>query len=77
MEKPILSAIRILGSQRLLADAIGVNPKTVWAWVNRDRVPAEYCPAIERATDGEVRCEELRPDADWAYLRSSSCAVVR
>lgn len=25
--------------------------------------------AIERETGGKVRCEELRPDVDWAYLR--------
>lgn len=32
-------------------------------------VPAERCPAIERATNGQVRCEDLRPDVDWAVLR--------
>lgn len=32
-------------------------------------VPAEHCPAIERATNGQVRCEDLRPDVDWAVLR--------
>ncbi|MCV5533321.1 toxin YdaS, partial [Escherichia coli] len=35
--------------------------------------PAERCPAIERATRGEVLCEELRPDIDWSYLRRSAC----
>jgi len=29
-------------------------------------------PAIERATKGAVRCEELRPDVDWAYLRGTA-----
>lgn len=27
---------------------------------------------IERETDGQVRCEDLRPDVDWAYLRASA-----
>jgi DNA-binding transcriptional regulator YdaS (Cro superfamily) len=27
--------------------------------------------AIDRETSGEVTCEELRPDVDWAYLRGS------
>ncbi|NPI99188.1 transcriptional regulator, partial [Escherichia coli] len=37
------------------------------------QLPAERCPAIERATRGEVLCEELRPDIDWSYLRRSAC----
>ncbi|HQR20073.1 MAG TPA: YdaS family helix-turn-helix protein [Burkholderiaceae bacterium] len=28
----------------------------------------ETCVAIERASCGRVRCEELRPDVDWTYL---------
>ena len=26
---------------------------------------------IERESGGVVRCEDLRPDVDWAYLRNS------
>ena len=41
-------------------------------WANGVRqIPAERCPDIEKATDGEVTCEELRPDVDWAYLRTT------
>lgn len=29
---------------------------------------------IERESGGRVRCEELRPDVDWAYLRKSNPA---
>ncbi len=36
-------------------------------WKKRGNVPAEHCPAIERATG--VRCEELRPDVAWSVLR--------
>lgn len=28
--------------------------------------------AIERETKGKVRCEDLRPDVDWAFLRGTS-----
>jgi DNA-binding transcriptional regulator YdaS (Cro superfamily) len=28
--------------------------------------------AIERETDGAVRCEDLRPDVDWQYLRGTA-----
>lgn len=27
--------------------------------------------AIERESGGQVRCESLRPDVDWAYLRGT------
>jgi len=29
---------------------------------------------IERESLGEVTCEALRPDVDWAYLRNSKAA---
>lgn len=72
MKHSLIRATTFMGSQKALADAIGVSSKTVWAWLNREAVPAEYCPAIERATNGAVRCEDLRPDVDWAYLRNST-----
>ncbi|HEY0878970.1 MAG TPA: YdaS family helix-turn-helix protein [Zeimonas sp.] len=30
------------------------------------------CIAIERESGGAVRCEDLRPDVDWAYLRGTA-----
>lgn len=68
--EPIDRAAEILGSQTALADLLGVSKGAVSQWkdVGR-RVPAEYCPLIERATDGKVRCEELRPDVAWDVLR--------
>jgi DNA-binding transcriptional regulator YdaS (Cro superfamily) len=55
----------ILGSQKSLADALGVTPATVNQWVSGSRpIPVERCPAIERATSGEVTRRDLRPD-DW------------
>lgn len=29
------------------------------------------CIDIERESKGAVRCEEMRPDVDWAYIRST------
>ena len=55
-----------------LAREIAVAPAVVSQWKNGTRnVPADRCPAVERATDGAVRCEEMRPDVDWAYLRGT------
>lgn len=32
---------------------------------------------IERESKGAVRCEDLRPDVDWAYLRSTKAKRQR
>lgn len=34
------------------------------------RASVQKCIAIEKATKGAVRCETLRPDIDWAYLKT-------
>lgn len=33
------------------------------------------CIAIERESGGAVRCEDLRDDTDWAFLRGTKEAV--
>ena len=62
-------AIEILG----LAGIAGlyeppITPQAVHKWKT---VPAERCPEIEKATQGAIRCEDLRPDVDWQYLRGT------
>lgn len=60
-----------------MAEHFGVSDQTVSFWRKGERdgrtvkFPAEHCPACERLTSGQVRCEELRPDlaADWSFLR--------
>lgn len=53
------------GSQTQLARAIGVQPQLIWQWSTEVRkVPIERCVAIERATNGAVTRQDLRPD-DW------------
>jgi DNA-binding transcriptional regulator YdaS (Cro superfamily) len=69
--KNLQKAIDCVGSQAELASDIDVTPQAVHNWLRRGNVPAEHCPAIERATAGAVRCEDLRPDVEWAYLRNS------
>ena len=60
------------GAVNDIAEAINVPAALVSQWKTlARRVPAERCPAIERATKGAVTCEELRPDVDWAYLRGT------
>jgi DNA-binding transcriptional regulator YdaS (Cro superfamily) len=62
--------VTILGGTKLaMARALGLkNYQTIQSWYE-NRVPAEYCPQIERLTNGEVRCEDLNDEVDWAYLR--------
>ena len=63
-------AIAALGSVTALAKAVGVTSSAPLMWKTRKSVPAQHCPAIEQATGGAVRCEELRPDVLWSVLRN-------
>ena len=65
----IEKAALAVGGVSALAAAVGVSTQAPCMWKTRRSVPAEYCPAIERATRGAVRCEDLRPDVDWSVLR--------
>lgn len=64
-------------SAKQLASDLGVPPPLISQWRTGARpVPAERCPAIEKATGGAVTCEELRPDVDWGFLRGSCIQKV-
>ena len=70
----IKKAISIVGTASKLAAAVGVTPQAVCFWRDGLRVfPAHLAPTVERLTEGAVRCEDLRPDVDWAYLRATDC----
>lgn len=48
-----------------LAERLGISQGLVSMWSSGTRqVPIERCVEIERATDGQVTRQELRPD-DW------------
>ena len=71
-------AIEAVGGPAKLAAAIGVKPQVVTNWRSRG-VPAEQCPAIERATRDvgkPVLCEELRPDVAWGVLREQATGAA-
>lgn len=68
----LLHTLACLGGVARLAAHLGVSPSAVSQWVHGRRpLPARHCPAIERLTGGQIRCEDLRPDVDWAYLRGT------
>ena len=69
----IRAAATAIGGIAALSRAIGVSPPTVHQWAHDGRpVPIQRCIQIEKATGGKVKCEDIRPDVDWAYLRNSS-----
>ena len=39
------------------------------------RIGENLCINIDRESGGAVRCEDLRPDVDWAYLRGTRAAT--
>ena len=64
------NAILVAGGTTSLARRLKITPPTVSQWASGLRqIPALRCIDIERATEGAVRCEDLRPDIDWSVLR--------
>lgn len=58
-------------SLKAFAGELGVPYQTVQQWM-KNGVPAEYCPRIEKMTDGDSMCEDLNSRVDWTYLRNTS-----
>lgn len=72
----IAKVIDLMGGARNAAKMFGVSVPAVYLWKSGQRTfPAELCPIAERETGGIVRCEEMRPDVDWAVLRGTSPAT--
>lgn len=67
----IAAAISGAGGPAKVAEALSVSVQAVCFWRDGSRrFPAEYCPTLERLNGGRIKCEQMRPDADWAYLRN-------
>lgn len=61
--KAISKAISIVGSQDKLAKLCGKTQTTVWKWVNGlTNVSPENVVLIVKATNGQVKAWEIRPD---------------
>lgn len=80
IETPLERAIRLATGMTALARKLnerGHDIKghaTVFQW-KKTRVPSDYCPDIEAITG--VPCEELRPDVNWAVLRTAPAPSER
>lgn len=67
------TAIRLAGGVSKLATALGVGQSVVSNWLARGTVPDEvHCVAIERLTQGAVKCEDFRPHAPWLRVPDST-----
>lgn len=49
---------------------------TTWGYVKKIRhteqlLRESVCINFERESSGTVKCEEMRPDVDWAYIRGT------
>ena len=55
----------------MIAQAVNAQPQLVWQWANVREVPAERCSDVEKACDGAVTCEELRPDLCWLRVKDA------
>lgn len=63
MNPHIKKVVDIHGSQKALADVIGVKPVQVFKWLHSvTAVPSGRCLAIEAASKKSVTRYELRPD---------------
>lgn len=59
-ENSLELAVRAVGSQTKLAEAIGRTQQAVSKWAKDGRIPAEYVVAVEKATG--IPRQKLRPD---------------
>ena len=43
----------------------------------KQRMGSDLCILLERESCGNIRCEDIRPDVDWAYLRQSPARIAQ
>jgi len=58
-------ALAAVGGAKMMAMRFGITRVAIENWRKKGVVPTDRCPAIESATAGSVRCEDLRPDVEW------------
>jgi DNA-binding transcriptional regulator YdaS (Cro superfamily) len=66
-----MSMIDQLGGPTAVARMVGCRVPSVIEWRKRG-IPADRCPAIERATSGAVTVEVLRPNVAWSRIPDPS-----
>ncbi len=65
------------GYKTSMAESMGRPPTYLSRQLAGDRAfTVADCVAVEKYTHGAVRCEDLLPDIDWAYLRTRRMDVA-
>lgn len=73
----IREAIQGAGGPAKVARECSVSVQAVCFWRDGHRaLPAEHCITLEKLNEGRVRCEQMLPNVDWAYLRQSSYVLA-
>lgn len=72
-DTPLKKAAKLVGTEAALAEAIGCTRQRLHQW-HRRGIPTDFVPLIERATGGQIRCEELKPEVAWDVLRPNGGA---
>ncbi len=62
MNRALLKAIKICGSQSALARKLSITPQQIGKWLRAGHIPAERVIQIELALNHEVTRYQLRPD---------------
>lgn len=71
MNLGVKAAIEICGSQAVVAKACGISQPTVFKWLGGAKMDVAHVSSIVKATNGEVKPQELRPDVDWETIKQS------
>lgn len=60
----LVKAILIAGGQATFARHLKISNQVVHAWLNilEKGAPVKRCPEIEKMTNGQITCKQLRPD---------------
>ncbi|QOD81870.1 YdaS family helix-turn-helix protein [Chromobacterium haemolyticum] len=67
----IRDIIKAAGGASAIAAVLQIRSSAVNNWPQRGYIPAAHCPTLERLSAGAYRCEQMRPDVEWAVLRGS------
>ncbi|HBL7061406.1 TPA: helix-turn-helix domain-containing protein [Klebsiella oxytoca] len=59
MNAIIQRAIEIVGSQKELAEKVGVDQSAVSKWLRGGGIRSQYIPKISLATNGEISAETI------------------
>lgn len=71
--KPLISYLNSLPKPQQLAYAARCHTSIGYlrkAASTGQKLGESLCIALDRESGGTIRCEDLRPDVDWAYLRT-------